>query len=370
MANATQGVRSGLVIVIVAVIVAAGAIMGISILTSPPSPPPLTGEIDVEVTNGDIVINLNFSTLLTLTPIQGSSSYQNRFENWRGAGTYIGATLASIIELAGGMDENDLVRVSASDGYFQYYSYDNLYPSPAISVLQGSLVLAYSYNGTTPTTWADGPQTAFIPSDEAYSNDDANQTTHPAWFFSSAGARWVRNVASIEVIHDVYIESTYHVTVIDGDTERDIYPVDLALMNNLEGFTAYQNNGGFWPMNGTYQGVLLSAIIELITTIDTDDVVNVTAEDGYAQSFAHYNLYPNSTIYASQGDLILAYIFNGTAVTSWTDGPMIAFLPEDGAYSNVDASLTTEPAWFRGSAGARWVRTVAIIEIIRDAFPP
>jgi hypothetical protein len=363
--------KYGLVIVIIAVIVGAGAILGISILTIPPAKPPPTGEVDVQVINGDNTFNLNYSTLLTLTPIEGSSSFQNRFGNWRGTGTYIGAPLSAIVELVGGMDSNDLIRVNATDGYYQYYTYDNLYPAISFSTLQGNLVLAYSYNETTPTAWADGPQTAFIPADEAFSNDDANQTTHPAFFFGSAGARWVRNVDSIEVIHDVYIASTYHVTVIDGDTERDVYPVDLALMPNLEGLTGFQNKMGNWPMNGTYQGVLLSAIIELITTIDADDIVNVTASDGiYEQSFAYYNLYPNSTIYAFQGDLILAYVFNGTVMPTWVDAPMIAFLPTDGGYSNLDASATTESAWFFGSAGARWVRNVLTIEIIRDGFPP
>jgi hypothetical protein len=370
MSKRDQSFKYGLVIVIVAVIVAAGAILGISVLTTPPSEPPPIGDVDVQVIKDENTFTLNYSTLLTRVSIEGDSSFQNRFDNWRGTGTYIGATLSSIIELVGGMDSNDLVRISATDGYFQYYTYDNLYPNSSFIALQGELVLAYSYNETTPSTWADGPQSAFIPEDGAFSNDDANQTTHPAFFFGSAGARWVRNVASIEVIEDIYIASTYHFTVIDGDTERKVYPVELALMNNLEDFSGFQNKMGNWPMNGTYQGVLLSAIVELVTTIDTVDIVNVTALDGWEQSFAHYNLYPNSTIYSSQGDLILAYIFNGTAVTSWADGPMIAFLPDDGGYSNVDASLTTEPDWFFGSAGARWVRNVATIEIIRNGFPP
>ncbi len=360
--------KLGLVMVFTAIIIAVGVLASFTLFVSqhPNSP---SGEVDIRVINRDVSVNLNFTFLSSIPPNQGDSSYQNRFNNWRETGTYVGVSLTTIVELVGGMDPNDVIRVNASDGYYQYYAYYNLYPNSSVANLQGGLVLAYSYNGTTPKTWGDGPRIAFLPNDGAYSNDDANATTHPAWFFGSAGARWVRNVATIEVLHDVYISGSFHFTVIDDDIQRDVYLVDLALMHNLAGFTSYQNKMGNWRGNGTYQGVPLPAIIELVTTIDNDDIVNVTALD-WAQAFAYYNLYPNETVYNYQGDLILAYVFNGTMVTAWTDGPMLAFLTPDGTYSNDDASQTTEPTWFFGSAGARWVRNVMTIEIIRDSFPP
>ncbi len=359
--------KIGLAIVAVAIVIAASMLISLNLLFQPPSVP--DGEVDVQLINGETVMELNFSRLLSIPSIGGFSSYQNRFQNWRGMGHYVGVTMAALIELIGGMDDNDVIRVNATDGYTQFFSYDNLYPDTAAASLQGELILAYSYNGTVPTTWGDGPKTAFLPPDGAYSNEDANATTHPAWFDGSAGARWVRNVATIEVLHDVYVGGTLHVTIVDGETEHDVYLIDLALMTNLEGFSAYQKKTGSWGGNGTYIGVPLSAIIELITTIDVDDVVNARDAYGYNESYAHYNLYPNSTIYAIQGDLILAYIFNGTVAPTWVDGPRIAFLAPDGAYSNEDASLTTHPDWFDESAGARWVQNVLRIEIYRDSFP-
>ena len=359
--------KLGLGIVLIAIIVSAGTIIGLSMLP-PPSPTPIVGEADVQVIKGGTSIDLDFESLVEMTPTSGVSSSQNRFQNWRDAGTYVGVSLSSLVELVGGMDENDVVRVNATDGWLQYYAYYNLYPNTSFTTLQGSLILAYSFNDTTPTTWGDGPRTVFVPADGAFSNDDANQTTHPAWFFGSAGARWVKNVASIEVIEDVYVGGSFHLKVIEGSEEQDVYLVDLVLMNNLEAFTANQNFTGSWTGNGTYRGVLLSTLVELVATIDDDDIVNVTA-DGYAQAFAYYNLYPNSSIYNIQGDLILAYVYNGTMVSGWADGAQIAFLAPDGSYSNLDASQTTHPAWF-SSAGARWVKNVVSIEIIRDSYPP
>jgi hypothetical protein len=358
----------GVVIVLAAIIISAGVIVAVYQLSQ--IPPPLTGDLNVQVKKASTNVDLDFAAIMAMQGLEGASQYQNRFGNWRGTGTYIGVTLADLVELVGGMDEDDVVRVNASDGYFQYYAYYNLYPNATFEARQGTLVLAYAYNGTTPTTWADGPTTAFLPTDGAFSNDDANSTTHPAWFFGSAGARWVRNVASIEVIPDVYIDGSYHVTVIEGEDERDVYLVDLALMRQLDAYSAYQNMGGFWKDNGTYRGIRLADIVELLVTLEPDDVVNVSATDGYTQSFAQYNLYPNTTIHGIQGDLILAYSFNGTLATTWSDGPRVAFLAPDGGYSNIDASLTIHSSWFGGSAGAFWVRNVLTITVLRNSFPP
>jgi len=360
--------KIGLAIVIVAIVIAAGALIGIRLLTPPVSP--LEGEVDVDLINGETVQNLNFSFLSSLPQLTEFTSYQNRFENWRSPGIYVGVSLATLVEQVGGIDANDIVRVNATDGYSQYFAYYNLYPNASFTMLQGELILAYAYNNTTPTSWEDGPRIAFLPDDGGYSNDDANQTTHPAWFSGSAGARWVSNVASIEILHDVYISGSLHFTLIDGVEELKVYLVDLALMNSREGYSAYQRITGNWGGNGTYVGVTLSAIIELVTTIDANDVVNVSASDGYTQSFAYYNIYPNSSIYALQGDLILAYIYNGVIVSTWTDGPRLAFLAPDGGYSNDDANKTTHPTWFSGSGSTRWVKNVFTIEILQDSFPP
>ncbi len=366
--------KIGLVIVLAAIIISAGTLTAIYFLPTL-LPTPIQGEVDIQVINGSTVLNLTLSDLVPLTTGEssGTSTSQNRFENWVSNGEYIGVSLATLIELVGGMDANDVIKVNASDGYTQYYAYPNVYPNASYAPLQGNLILAYSFNSTTPGShigaWGDGPRTVFLPSDNAYSNDDANQTTHPAWFFGSAGARWVRNVATIEVLQDVYIDSRLHVTVIDED-EEDVYLMDLAQMNNLEAITGYQNFGGNWPSNGTYTGVLLSSLVELVTDIDSNDIVNVSASDGYNKSFTYDNLYPNVTMHAIQGDLILAYIFNGTMTPSWADGLQVAFLAPDGGFSNDDASQTLHPAWFTGSAGAFWVRNVATIRVIRDGLPP
>lgn len=195
--------KIGLTIVAAALIIAMGALIAIQFMV-PPQSPPLTGSVNVRVINGATEVNLTFNDLLNMNPIQGISSYQNRDMYWIHNGTYMGVPLATIIDGVGGMDANDIVRVNASDGYHQYFAYYNIYPNTTFHAIQGDLILAFVYNGRTPPGWADGARIAFLPPDNAYSNDDANQTTHPAFFGRSAGSRWVRNVISIEILHDMY----------------------------------------------------------------------------------------------------------------------------------------------------------------------
>lgn len=367
-----RDMKIGLAIVAAAIIIAGGTL----ILLPYFMPPPLGDtSSSICVIDGDNEVNFTLTQLATMSLLQGNSSYQNRFMNWGGRGTYIGPRLSTILESANFIiGENDTVKATASDGYAQCYAYYNLYPNASFHNIQGDLILAYSYNGTTPDSnpnpWQDGPLIAFLPSDLGYSVDDANQTTHPAWFDGSAGARWTRNVVRIEVFRDTYFGGFNYIRLIDGEEEEKVYWLELALMDTIQGFSAYQNKYFNWRGNGTYIGPLLSDIVELIGTIDQNDIVRVNASDGYSVSYAYYNLYPNSSIYALQGDLVLAYSLNDTKAPGWADGPQTVFLPPDEAYNVTDAELTTHPSWFFGSAGARWVRNTLTIEILSDVYPP
>ena len=94
-----------------------------------------------------------------------------------------------------------------------------------------------------------------------------------------------------------------------------------------------------------------------------NDILVVRSFDGYVQNFTYSNIYPNTSWSEVQGDMILAYEYNGTRVLDWTDGMRIVMLAPDGAYSNQDALQTTE---FGNvvSAGSRWVRFVSILEVV------
>ncbi len=165
----------------------------------------------------DLESNVEFLTLKSVESdyeiISGYSSYQNRLGNWRGKGTYRGVLLSDIIETMGGISFGDLIKVTAADEYYQFYNYDNCYPTGDWKIIQGDIILAYEYNGTRVPNWVDGFQIIMLPEDGAYSNEDLNSSNPIEFHGQSAGARWVRNVASIEIIETNQLNTLYSASI-------------------------------------------------------------------------------------------------------------------------------------------------------------
>ncbi|MBN1677582.1 MAG: hypothetical protein JW880_03500 [Candidatus Thermoplasmatota archaeon] len=158
----------------------------------------------------------------------------------------------------------------------------------------------------------------------------------------------------------------FHVQVVGktGETQLDL--TDLEGMTYFEAVSSYQNSFGNWRGNGTYGGVLLSEIADLVGGMVAGDVMTITADDGYWQNYSYYQVYADLNYADIQGDIILAYKFNGTSAPDWEDGPMVAVLSPDGAFSNMDFNATADrdPEYSRAtSAGSLWTRLVSKITI-------
>ena len=134
----------------------------------------------------------------------GQSSFQNIHGNYRGEGTYRGVPVSRLVEAAGGMEPGERLLVYSHDGYVQAYAYENVYPRESGWYgHQGEMILAIEYNGSTPPEWQDGYRIAFLPEDGVYDNNDCARTSVPGqgWhLYQSAGSRWVRMVARLEVL--------------------------------------------------------------------------------------------------------------------------------------------------------------------------
>ncbi len=157
----------------------------------------------VAVRGPDADVTLSLTDLVGMSVIEGWSSFQNQYGNWRGYGIYRGVRISDLVDLVGGMGHSDTVRVASFDGYAQDFSYDNVYPNATWYDIQGNMVLAYRMNGTDVLDWEDGMRLVMLSTDEGYSNDDCLATSAPGMgyhVYPSAGARWVRFVSFIEVI--------------------------------------------------------------------------------------------------------------------------------------------------------------------------
>ena len=157
------------------------------------------------------------------------------------------------------------------------------------------------------------------------------------------------------------------VVVRGTDADVTLSLSDLIGMDMTEGWSSFQNQFDNWRGYGLYTGVRVSDMVGLVGGMGVSDTVRVTSFDGYSQDFAYGNVYPNTSWYDIQGDMILAYELNGTEVLDWTDGMRLVMLPTDEAYSNNDCLATSAPGMgyhVYPSAGARWVRFVSFIEVI------
>jgi len=142
---------------------------------------------------------------------------------------------------------------------------------------------------------------------------------------------------------------------------------DLTLFDYSEAYSSVQNRFDNWRNQGVYRGVNISTLIDYVGGMNENATIRITSSDGFVQDFSYYNAYPNSTWYGIQGEMILAYQYNETMVPSWVDGLRIVMLAPDGGYSNADCLATSAPGQgcnIYTSAGARWAKYVAMIEII------
>ncbi|MDG6220229.1 MAG: hypothetical protein QCI38_02110, partial [Candidatus Thermoplasmatota archaeon] len=155
--------------------------------------------LSVETLQGRITLSLE--EVMAMPDAQGMSSFQNRFENWRGPNHYRGVAFSSLVEMAGGLSPGDILEITASDGYSVQIGYRNVYPDEEWLEIQGTIMLAYESDGDVVPQWSDGLRLVALPPDGNYSNQDALDTTSegitpPA----SAGERCIRNVISIRVV--------------------------------------------------------------------------------------------------------------------------------------------------------------------------
>ena len=305
----TSRTTAMIVVAIVAILIAAP----LSYLLLTQSKNHGAGEIRVTVIGKQSEKNYTISELTEMTYLEQASSYQNRFGNWRGEGTYRGVQLSSLADEVGGMVAGDIMTIEASDGYAQNLSYYQVYPDASYQATQGDIVLAYMFNSSQVPDWADGPMIAVLAPDHAFSNDDLNQTVDrdPEFVSStSAGSLWVKNVDKIEISH-VFNEWTIQLTNLENATTNLTRTKFVAL-----GYSHYTYFVDSKSRN--WSGVPVSIILGYVddnnpssfntSLADTQYRVNIAASDGFNKTMIAKDLV--------DGGALFAYKMNGTVLSS------------------------------------------------------
>lgn len=255
--------------------------------------------------------NLTLDAVVDMESMEAVSSYQNRFGNWRGYGTYEGVNLSALADLVGGMNPGDIMTITASDGYYQNLSYYQVYPDDDCLKIQGPSVLAYEFNGTLCPDWEDGLMVAMLAPDQAFSNMDFNSTCakDPEFLGStSAGSLWVTNVERIQ-IQSMYEEWTVVVTNLEG-VQTEVARTKFVSLQYFKGDSYCDLSDRNWS------GVPVEVLLGLVddnesetfnaTLADSEYMIVVEATDGYYRAMVAKELVDIGAIFAIQ--------MNGTAL--------------------------------------------------------
>ena len=337
-----------LAVLLVAVLVAGGALAAL-VMFQPSNTP---SDSFVEVLGTGTSQNVTLSEMLLMESVTGNSSYQNSYGNVRGAGIYTGVNISDLVDLVGGMADDDVLRVSAADGYSQTFERAKVYPNTTTFEIQGYMILAYEFNGSTIPDYEEGFRLAFIPEDGYYTNADANDTTDPNP--SGAGPQWVSNVAKIEVIApepDV-------LTLTYDDTTLSFTMSELKALPSVNGEGGYRRSTG--TINGPYNitGVAFSTLLGLLPALPANYTLTAIAGDNWESNYSKAIIDGNLSGYTLTGDpldsiqstMVLAYELDGSPIPAG-DGPLrIAFINEDG-------NLTDGSLW------AKYIVNLTITEV-------
>ncbi len=319
---------------IVVLLVVGGVLAGVYLLQ--PQQPDETDSPFVTIIGADgTSTNVTLTNMLSMNSVTGNSSYQNSYNNVRGTGTYTGVKISDLVDLVGGMIENDSLKITASDEYTVTFEYGKIYPDETTLAIQGEMVLAYEYNGTVVPDYEDGFRIAFLPGDGYYSNADANDTTDPNP--SSAGTQWISNVVKLEVIEAQQPEETA-LTLYYEDNVVPLTLSEIEALSSISGEGGYKTSGG--SIRGPYNitGVRFTTLLGQISDLPSNYTVTTVAGDDWTTEYTKAMVDGQLSGYTPSGDpidtiqsiMVLAYQINGSPILD-DDGPLrITFLNEDG----------------------------------------
>ncbi len=364
-------------IVIIIIIVASAAVVAQYIL---PPPQQKSSELpDMTLTligSAGQQQNLTKQDILALEPYSAKGGMKVHGNTISGVGTYTGVPVTTLLELVGGITNGETVTATASDGYTMTYSYDAVVNGQGFTTYDTSgsekaatqplkLTLTYSIDGaalpidegplrmgilgsegliTTGNQWEKMVIQLTVNPAAASPSSTPSPTAKPTT--SSTTAASTAPTASPTPTPTPPVIPATQVTIIgaDGTTTVVLNATGLAALPQTSGLGGkFKTQSGTFDY-GTYTGVSMTTLLDLVGGISSSQVLCVTAADTWAKNYTYaqitgtgltmFDPATNATATPTQPvTMILAYYLDGTSANLPTyDGSYLitAFVGSDG----------------------------------------
>jgi hypothetical protein len=321
--------------------------------------------------------NLTKQDILAVENYTGQGGIKTSGNKITGVGTYTGIPVTALINLVGGMTSNQTLTAKARDNYTMTYSYSQVVNGQDISTydpVSGSqttatqpvkLVLTYSHDGAALPS-DEGPLRMGVLGSEGFITQGnmwakwviqlkVNPAISPTATPTHTASPTVVPTAKPTPTASPTATPTPTPTVTIPDTQVTLKGADGTTVTlnatQLASYTQTSGLGGKFKTQtgtfdyGTYTGVSITTLLNLVGGISNSQVLCVTGADGYAKNYTYlevtgatlsmFDPVSNATATPTHPvTMILAYYLNSTATNlpTYTDGSYLitAYVGSDG----------------------------------------
>ncbi len=247
---------------------------------------------------------------------------ENETANLKDKGALKGTDVRDLCDLVGGMSAGDEIKIRASDGFYRWFGYENVYsPQPG----QGPMVVCWYKDGEHVPDYNEGMQLIFFADDHIFGNWDMHECMAPEYRYNysddypSSNGLSVRDVSDIAIYSNKTAETTWNLELIGAVNETMSKATFEEGVACHDGFSYTDSEGRTWT------GIPLWYLIGRVDDTTTHGSgafnetlagngydVTITAGDGYSKTFSSADL-------AGNDSYIVACYLNGSDLPELTD---------------------------------------------------
>ncbi|MCK4651673.1 MAG: molybdopterin-dependent oxidoreductase [Methanosarcinales archaeon] len=256
--------------------------------------------------------------------------------NLKSKGIVKGTDVKDLCDLVGGMSPGDEIKIRASDGFYKWFGYENVYsPQPR----QGPIVLCWYRDGDHVPDYNDGLQLVFFADDNVFGNRDMHECMAPEYWYNYSGiypstnGLSVRDVSEIAIYINETAETVWNLELVGAINET------MSKKTFESGVTCHNGFSYTDSKDRTWTGIPLWYLMGRVddtnthgsgafndTLADEGYDVTIIAGDGYSKTYSSADL-------AGNDSYIVACYLNGSELPELTEkGKPLAPLKLVGPY--------------------------------------